>query len=138
MMSNLDEARWMQRLESFENALSQLTDACAITEYSDLERAGLVQTFEFSFEFAWNTLKDLLFFEGYDEKVPRSIIRKGFEAGYLGEDDSEALLDALDKRNLLSHTYRKEFALEAEALIKNSYHPALLQLHATLNERRRR
>ena len=136
-MSNLDEARWMQRLESFESALSQLTDACAITEYSDLERAGLVQTFEFSFELAWNTLKDLLFFEGYDEKVPRSIIRKSFEAGYLGEDDSEALLDALDKRNLLSHTYRKELALEAEALIRNSYHPALLQLRATLNERRR-
>ena len=137
-MSNLDEARWMQRLESFDNALSQLTDACAITEYSDLERAGLVQTFEFSFELAWNTLKDLLFFEGYDEKAPRSIIRKGFEAGYLGEDDSEALLDALDKRNLLSHTYRKELALEAESLIRNSYHPALLQLHVTLNERRRR
>ena len=138
MMSNLDEARWMQRLESFENALSQLTDACAITEYSDLERAGLVQTFEFSFELAWNTLKDLLFFEGYNEKTPRSIIRKSFEAGYLGEDDSEALLDALDKRNLLSHTYRKELALEAEALIRNSYHPALLQLRSTLNERRRR
>ena len=137
-MSNLDEARWMQRLESFENALSQLTNACAITDYSDLERAGLVQTFEFSFELAWNTLKDLLFFEGYDEKVPRSIIRKSFEAGYLGEDDCEALLDALDKRNLLSHTYRKELALEAEALIRNSYHPALLRLHATLDERRRR
>ena len=136
MMSNLDEARWMQRLESFESALSQLTDACDITEYSDLERAGLVQTFEFSFELAWNTLKDLLFFEGYD--VPRSIIRKSFEAGYLAEDDGEALLDALDKRNLLSHTYRKELALEAEVLIRNSYHPALLRLRATLNERRRR
>ncbi len=138
MMSNLDEARWMQRLESFESALSQLTDACDITEYSDLERAGLVQTFEFSFELAWNTLKDLLFFEGYDEKAPRSVIRKSFEAGYLGEDDCEALLDALDKRNLLSHTYRKELALEAEALIRNGYHPALLRLRATLNERRRR
>ena len=138
MMSNSDETRWMQRLESFENALSQLTDACAIADYSDLERAGLVQTFEFSFELAWNTLKDLLFFEGYDDKVPRSIIRRSFEAGYLGEDDSEALLDALDKRNLLSHTYRKELALEAEALIKNRYHPALLRLHDTLNARRRR
>ena len=138
MMSNSDETRWMQRLESFESALSRLTDACAIADYSDLERVGLVQTFEFSFELAWNTLKDLLFFEGYDEKVPRSIIRRSFEAGYLAEDDSEALLDALDKRNLLSHTYRKELALEAEALIKNRYHPALLRLHDTLNARRRR
>ena len=128
----------MQRLESFESALSQLTDACAIAAYSDLERAGLVQTFEFSFGLAWNTLKDLLFFEGDDEKTPRSIIRKSFEAGYLGEDDCEALLAVLDKKNLLSHAYRKELALEAEALIRNSYHPALLRLRATLNERRRR
>ena len=138
MMSNSDATRWIQRLESFESALSQLTDACAIADYSDLERVGLVQTFEFSFELAWNTLKDLLFFEGYDEKVPRSIIRRSFEAGHLGEDDSEALLDALGKRNLLSHTYRKDIALEAEALIKNRYHPALMRLHDTLNARRRR
>ena len=78
-MSNTDEIRWQQRLENFGKAISQLETACSRDEYSDLERAGLVQMFEFSFELAWKTLKDLLFSEGYDEKTPRSVIRRSFE-----------------------------------------------------------
>ena len=135
-MSNTDEIRWQQRLENFGKALSQLDEACEQNSYTDLERAGLVQTFEFSFELAWNVLKDLLFYEGYDVKVPREAIRKSFEVDYLDENDCETFLDALDKRNLLSHTYREEVALQAEELIKERYHPMLRRLHATLENRR--
>ena len=131
-MSNADEIRWQQRLATFGNALSELTAACERSDYTNLERSGLVQTFEFSFALAWKTLKDLLFYEGYDERTPRAVIRRSFAAGYLGEDDCETLIDALKKRNLLSHTYRQELALEAEALIKDHYHPALLRLHQFL------
>ena len=131
-MSNAHEARWQQRLDNFSNALAQLSAACDQDQYNDLERSGLVQVFEFSFELAWKTLKDLLFYEGYELNVPRAVIRKCFEAGYLNEADCETLLDALDKRNLLSHTYRKALALEAETLITTCYHPALVRLHATL------
>ena len=135
-MSNADEIRWRQRLDSFSNALAQLSAACRQQSYSDLERSGLVQTFAFSFELAWKTLQDLLFYEGYGAKTPRAAIRQGFAADYLDEDDCETLLDALDKRNLLSHTYRKALALEAETLIKTCYHPALTRLHATLQAQR--
>ena len=135
-MSNADEIRWQQRLDNFGKALSQLDKACEQDSYTDLERAGLVQIFEFSFELAWNVLKDLLFYEGYDVKVPREAIRKSFEVDYLDENDCETFLDALDKRNLLSHTYREEVALQAEALIKERYHPMLQRLYATLENRR--
>ena len=135
-MVNTDEIRWKQRLDNFGKALFQLDDACNRDEYTDLERAGLVQIFEFSFGLAWNVLKDLLFYEGYDVKTPREVIRKSFEVEYLSEDDCEVFLDALSKRNLLSHTYRAEIALQAEALIKDQYHPTLLRLHATLEKRR--
>ncbi len=131
-MSNSDEVRWLQRLESFAIAQSSLTAACRQSDYTDLERAGLAQTFESSFELAWKTLKDLLLHEGYDENTPRAVIRRSFEAGYLGEADCETLLDALDKRNLLAHIYRRKLAEEAESLIKQRYHPALLRLHETL------
>lgn len=135
-MSNTDEIRWKQRLDNFSKALSRLDDACAEDEYTDLERAGLVQMFEFSFELAWKVLKDLLFYEGYDLQVPRDVIRKSFETDYLDEEDCEIFLDALDKRNLLSHTYREEVAHEAERLIKSRYHPMLCRLHDTLERRR--
>lgn len=136
-MSNADEMRWKQRLESFGNALSQLTEACDRDGYDNLERAGLIKTFEFCFELCWNVLKDLLFYEGYDVKVPREAIRRCFEVDYIDEHDCETLLDALDARNLLSHAYRKSFALEAETLIKDRYHPVLLRLHASLSAKAR-
>ena len=135
-MSNSDETRWQQRLDNFSHALAQLSAACRQPDYTDLERSGLVQTFEFSFELAWKTLQDLLFYEGYAANSPRAVIRQGFAAEYLEEEDCETLLDALDKRNLLSHTYRRELALEAETLIKTCYHPALATLHATLQAQR--
>ena len=135
-MSNTDEIRWQQRLDNFSKALSQLDDACERDSYTDLERAGLVQIFEFSFELAWKVLKDLLFYEGYDLITPREVIRKSFEVNYIVEDDCEIFLDALKKRNLLSHTYNEELALQSEALIRCQYHPMLLRLHITLEKRR--
>ncbi len=131
-MSNSDEIRWQQRLENFTKALAQLEAACEQDSYSDLERAGLVQMFEFSFELAWKTFKDLLFSEGFDEKTPRSVIRRSFEVEYLTEEDAEAFLDALKQRNLLSHTYEEEIAEAALKLIKQTYFPVLKRAYKTL------
>ncbi len=136
-MSNADEMRWKQRLDNFGIALAQLDEACKQSSYTNLERAGLVKTFEFCFELSWNVLKDLLFYEGYEEKVPRSAIRRSFEVEYIDERDCEILLDALERRNVLSHAYRESVALEAEALIKERYCPALRRLHKALSARAR-
>lgn len=131
-MSNTDERRWQQRHDAFGAALAQLTDACARDRYTFLELAGLIKTFELSFELAWKVLKDLLFYEGHVVKSPRPVIRKSFEVDYIDESDCETLLDALDKRNFLAHVYLLEEARRAEALIKGRYHPVLLRLHETL------
>lgn len=134
-MSNADEIRWQQRLENFAKAMAQLEAACDQDSYSDLERAGLVQMFEFTFELAWKTFKDLLFSEGYDEKTPRSVIRRSFEVEYLTEEDSEVFLDALQKRNLLSHVYEEEIAEAALNLIKQTYFPVLKRVYNTLRDK---
>ena len=135
-MSNSDERRWQQRLDTFESALAQLTSACDRERCDYLELAGLIKTFEFSFELSWKVLKDLLFYDGHDVKAPRAVIRKSFEVDYIGESDCVTLLDALDKRNLLSHAYVLDVAEEAETLIKERYHPVLLRLHRTLDAKR--
>ncbi|MDR2391760.1 MAG: nucleotidyltransferase substrate binding protein [Planctomycetota bacterium] len=134
-MSNSDEVRWQQRLENFRKALTQLDEACEKESYTDLERAGLVQMFQFTFELAWKTLKDLLFYEGYDIKTPREVIRKSFEVEYLDESDTETFLDGLEKRNLLSHTYEEQIAAEAVRLIKGSYVQMLRRVFATLERK---
>lgn len=117
------DARWRQRLENFGKALARLETACSQERYSELERAGLVQMFEFTLELSWGTLKDLLFYEGFEVRTPRDAIRRAFEAGYLTEEETETLLEALIKRNVLSHAYDEKTAEEAERLIKGLFTP---------------
>ncbi len=135
-MSGSGEQRWLQRFDSFGRALAQLTPACERGRYDDLERAGLIKTFEFCFELSWKVLNDLLYYDGHDVKVPRAVIRKSFEVDYIDESDCETLPHGLETRNLLSQAYVSEMALEAETLIKRQFFPVLLRLYRTLEARR--
>jgi nucleotidyltransferase substrate binding protein (TIGR01987 family) len=135
-LSNSDEVRWQQQLESLGLALVPLQEACEQRPLSDLERVGLIKNFEICFELSWKVLKDLLHFEGYDEKSPRSAFRTSFDVEYISESDCEVLLDALDKRNLLSQTYNKDAALQAEDLVRCTYFPVLLKVYQALDAKR--
>ena len=135
-MSNTSGERWKQRLENFGKILSRLKEACDIEKPSQMEITALVKRFEMSFELGWKTLKDLLFYEGFDFiKSPRGVIRESFKAGYITEDECEVFFDLLDKRNLLAHVYDEKKALEAERLIKAKYYPLLLNLHKAMSKR---
>lgn len=125
-MSN-KEIRWKQRFENFEKAFNELKEATEKPELSKLERAGLVQTFEFTFELAWKTLKDFLESEGVTAQSPRETIQKGFSSSYIS--DGHLWIDALEKRNLLAHTYSEELSLKAVSLIKDSYFQILEKFH---------
>ncbi len=61
------EIRWQQRLENFQSAFQQLEVAVTISQQrtlSDLEKQGLIQTFEFTHELAWKVLKDYFDHQG--------------------------------------------------------------------------
>ncbi len=131
--------RWQLRFANFDKALDLLREALEakpLSAYSRLEQEGIVQRFEYTFELAWKTLKDLLYYEGYDEKTPRSVIRRAFETGWLTEEEATTWLDSLEKRNLLSHTYSEQLAQQALALIQSHYFPLLASLHRFLSRRR--
>lgn len=134
-MSNTDPARWKQRLKQFTKAEQRLTEALENGHevLSRLEQEGVIQRFEYTFELSWKVLKDLLYYEGFDVKSPREVIRQAFESGYLNEDDTETALDALQKRNLLSHTYEEATMLEALDLIEHQFQPMLSRLLEVLN-----
>jgi nucleotidyltransferase substrate binding protein (TIGR01987 family) len=129
-MSN--ENRWIQRLQNLNKAFKRLEDACDQEEYNELEVAGLVQTYEFTFELCWKTLKDKLMFEGYAVNSPRETINKAFEMELL--TDVDEWLEALESRNLFSHTYEHDIAQQAIALIKDKLEPMLSVCVAKLNE----
>jgi nucleotidyltransferase substrate binding protein (TIGR01987 family) len=129
----MTNTRWQLRFENFQKALARLDEACALESYSNLELAGLVQTYMFTFELCWKTLKDLLTSEGYEVNSPREAIRKAFEMSLI--DDTEHWFNALESRNLLSHIYNEATAKQAEVLIKNEFAPMIRKCAITLHER---
>jgi nucleotidyltransferase substrate binding protein (TIGR01987 family) len=139
-MDNADPIRWQQRFSRFEKASGLLFEAMErpVEELSKLEQEGVIQRFEYTFELAWKVLKDLLFYEGFDVKSPRQVFRQAFEAEYMREEDTETALNALSKRNLLSHTYEEAVAQEALREIQQNYAPMLKRLQHTLRKRKDR
>ncbi len=116
---NKDKLKY--KASNFEKAFNQLGRFCHKESLNEFELQGLIQCFEYTFELAWNTLKVYLAIEYFEDiKTPRDIIKKGFEINII--DDGALWLDALQKRNLMSHTYDEKLALEMEALIKNKYY----------------
>jgi nucleotidyltransferase substrate binding protein (TIGR01987 family) len=136
-MSISDPIRWKQRLQQFRKAETRLSEAL-VNGYDvlgRLEQEGVIQRFEYTFELGWKVLKDLLFYEGFDVKSPREVIRQAFESEYLAVDDTETALIALEKRNLLTHAYEEETMLEALELIQNDFQPLLHRLLQTLDKK---
>ena len=105
----MNDIRWRQRFQSFDKAFTLLQTAMEGREpelFSDLEKEGLAQRFEFSFELAWKVMKDVLEYNGVEiEKPvgPRSVVKAAFSSGLIA--DGQVWIDMMLHRNLLSHTY---------------------------------
>jgi nucleotidyltransferase substrate binding protein (TIGR01987 family) len=129
------DIRWRQRFSNFERAFLLLQEALKIEHPSIIERAGLIQFFEMAFELSWKMLKDYEEAEGFSVKTPKEAIKQAFQAGLIanGHDWMEALQD----RNLTSHTYNEQIAIAVEQRIRNQYYPLLLTLYQDFQEKLR-
>jgi nucleotidyltransferase substrate binding protein (TIGR01987 family) len=77
-------------------------------------------------------MKDYLEEEGFEVKSPRVTIQTAFQVQLV--KDGHTWINALNKRNLMAHTYDEEVAKEAEFLIKEKYYPVIKELLNTLEE----
>lgn len=126
------EIRWKQRFSNFKKATAQLTEFIEKGDLNKFEVQGIIQCFEYTFELAWKTMKDYLNQEGLDVRTPRETIKTAFQIKLVNE--GHIWIDALEKRNLLAHTYDEKRATEAEQLIKTKYYKAILHLNTKLEE----
>jgi len=132
---NLKEIRWKQRFANFEKAYFQFKSAVEhINELSDLEKEGLIQRFEYTFELAWKTLKDYLEAQDVPASFPREVIKTAFQYELI--EDGEAWMDMLEKRNLMAHTYDREKFDQALKLIHSAYYHAISQVYFTLGAKK--
>lgn len=118
MNSNNIDVRWLQRLSNLKKAYLTLQNAVESgKKLNDLEEQGLIQAFEYTYELAWNTLRDFYLEQGEDNiQGSRDAIQIAFKRGMI--EDGEAWLSMLRDRNRSSHTYNQETAKE---IVKNIY-----------------
>lgn len=126
------DIRWKQRFSNFKKATMQLTEFIEKGELNKFEVQGFIQCFEYTFELAWKTMKDYLEQEGFDVKSPRKAIQTAFQMQLI--NDGHTWIDALEKRNLMAHTYDETKAKEAEGLIRNKYYTMIQELCLKLEE----
>lgn len=88
-------------------AFDQFHEALKIAK-TDLEKAGTIQYFEFTYELAWKTMKRILSHRGKDLNSPRMVIREAALEKLI--DNPELWFNFLKDRNETVHTYNKAIA----------------------------
>ena len=121
------DIRWKQRLQNFEKSYQLLENTLQINSPSEAERAGLIQFFEMTFELAWKLMRDYLQDQGFSVNSPKEAIKQAFQSNLIG--DGHGWIDALNDRNLTTHTYQEETAVKVEQKIRNDYFPLLQTLY---------
>ena len=120
------DIRWKQRYANFSKAIAQLTEFVEQDKLNKFEVQGLIQCFEYTFELAWKTAKDYLEAQGFDIKSLRQTIQTAFQVELV--QNGHSWMDALEKSNLMAHTYDEQKASETEKLIRTKYYAILKEL----------
>jgi nucleotidyltransferase substrate binding protein (TIGR01987 family) len=125
------DIRWHQRYANFTRALLQLDRYSAQPEPNELEEQGLIHAFEYTYELAWNTLKDYLEYQGHLELMgARDTVQTAFKIGLIAE--GEGWMDMAASRNLTSHAYDENTARTIVAAVRHTYVRLLLDLNTKL------
>ncbi|MFA6568710.1 MAG: nucleotidyltransferase substrate binding protein [Victivallales bacterium] len=125
------DTRWIQRFNHFSKALRQLTKFIEKGDLNELEEQGLIQAFEYTYELAWNTLKDYFEIQGETNlQGSRDTIRMAFRRGLI--ENGEAWMDMIKSRILTSHSYNEDTAGKIAHDIVSVYFQEFMRLHAKL------
>lgn len=92
-------------VSNLEKAFDKLRDG-AENAKDELDKDGVIQRFEFTFELLWKTLKIFLRDRGIEVKTPKDSMAEAFKVGWI--QDEETFLDMLEDRNKTSHIYDSE------------------------------
>lgn len=135
-MANAD-IRWVQRFSNFSKALKQLNKFIEKGKLNELEKQGLIQAFEYTFELAWNTIKDYFEAQGETEiHGSRDAFKLAFNRGII--EKGEIWMDMIKSRSLTSHTYNEEVAEKIASDIEKFYVAEFTALHEKFEQYKKR
>jgi nucleotidyltransferase substrate binding protein (TIGR01987 family) len=92
--------------ENFIQALKKLETFLASKPESELEKTGIIQSFEYTFEAAWKYLQETAQEAGFECNSPKSALTCGIQMGLIPLSHEAVWSEMLKDRNLTSHTYQ--------------------------------
>jgi len=142
-MTDNKDIRWEQRFSNYNKALKKLSEAIEYIQrelkknelnidngdtenvLEEIIKEGLIQRFEYTYEMAWNVMKDYALYKGNSEiGGSRDAIRFAFASKLI--ENGELWMDMIKSRIKTLHTYNEETANEIYLKIINEYHSAFL------------
>jgi nucleotidyltransferase substrate binding protein (TIGR01987 family) len=131
-MSETD-IRWKQRFANYKKAYFQLEKFISRGELNELEEQGLIKAFEYTFELAWNLLKDYYFYQGETNiQGSRDAFRLAVSRELISSEST--WMEMIISRNNTTHIYNEEIASEIADAVRKSYFPLFKQLFITFNK----
>lgn len=135
----IEDIRWKKRFSNYNKAMTKLASNISYVKenifkndnfskeenpaLNDIVKQGLIQSFEYTHELAWNVMKDFLEYQGYSNiRGSRDTTREAFHIELI--KDGDIWMDMISSRNKTSHTYNEETANEIFTKIINKYYPA--------------
>ena len=125
-----NDTRWKQRFYNYQKAIVQLTKFIEKGELSELEEQGIIKAFEYTYELAWNVIKD--YYEEQGEvsiQGSRDALRLAFQRGLITDGDN--WMNMIKSRIASVHTYNLEVAQQ----INQDIHDIYFQLFIELKEK---
>jgi nucleotidyltransferase substrate binding protein (TIGR01987 family) len=134
-MTDDRDIRWEQRFSNYKKALVQLGRFIDKGLLNELEEQGLIKSFEYCYELAWNVIKD--FYEEQGEtglQGSKDAFRLAAARGLITR--GQVWMDMVENRKLTVHTYEKTMAEKTGRLIREHYFPAFVALRDALDLKR--
>jgi nucleotidyltransferase substrate binding protein (TIGR01987 family) len=130
----MKESRWQQRFENYLKALERFKAAITLSkerELSELEKQGLIQSFEFTHELAWKVMRDFIKGKGEEQLYgSKDATRKAFKLELI--EDGDHWMEMIESRNLSSHTYDQNRADKIILRIEDDYAKCFLKFEAKM------
>ncbi len=120
-------------MANYKKALAQLGEFVNKAELSKLEEIGLIKAFEFTFELAWNVIKDFYQYQGITEiQGSRDAFRTAFKQGLI--EDGETWMSMIESRIQTNNAYNESVAGDIARDIINSYYHRFKKLETKLEK----
>ena len=118
-------------LNKLKNANQKLKEGIEQAK-DELDKDGVIQRFEFTFELLWKALKIYLEYQGIIVKTPRDSFVEAFRIDLIS--DEKIFLDMLEDRNNTTHIYDKETSEKIFNRIKKNYQTEIAKVIELLNK----